>query len=138
MAYKFERLRVWQMALEYSDMIYEIAAQLPEGERFNLKSQMERAVTSIALNIAEGSTSQSEKEQYRFLGFGIRSLIETVACQHLIHRRNYFKEPELLRAAYRLSEQLFAQLQALRKAITVDQIAEQAEEYTIESQTPFQ
>jgi four helix bundle protein len=126
------------MALEYSDMIYEIAAQLPDGERFNLKSQMERAVTSIALNIAEGSTSQSDKEQHRFLGFAIRSLIETVACQHLIHRRNYLEKPELLRAAYRQSEQLFAQLQALRKALTVDQVAEQAEEYIVESQTPFQ
>lgn len=138
MAYKFERLRVWQMALEYSDMIYEITAQLPNGEQYNLKSQMERAVTSIALNIAEGSTSQSDKEQYRFLGFAIRSLIETVACQHLIYRRNYFEDLAPLRAAYRHSEQLFAQLQALRKALNTNQVAETAEEYVIESTTPFQ
>jgi four helix bundle protein len=106
MAYKFERLEVWQLALEYTDLIYVIAEQLPPSENFNLKSQIIRAATSIVLNIAEGSTSQSDAEQARFLGLAIRSLIETVACQHLINRRHYFKDPELLRNAYQFSEKL--------------------------------
>jgi len=63
MGYKFEKLEVWQLALEYSDLIYQIADQLPASENFNLKSQITRAATSIALNIAEGSTSQSDPEQ---------------------------------------------------------------------------
>ena len=117
MAYKFEQLEVWQLAMEYTDLVYDIAEQLPSSEKYNLKSQITRAATSVALNIAEGSTSQSSTEQARFLGLAIRSLIETVACQHLINRRQYLKDSEPLRNAYRASEKLFAKLQAFRPAL---------------------
>lgn len=117
MSYKFERLEVWQLALEYSDLIYDIAERLPRSEEYNLKRQIIRAATGIALNIAEGSTSQSDPEQARFLGLAIRSLIETVACQHLAHRRGYFQDPMPLRNAYRHSKKLFIKLQAFRTAL---------------------
>ena len=52
-------------ALEYIDRTYELTKQLPDSERYNLRSQLERASTSIALNIAEGSTGQSDAEQNR-------------------------------------------------------------------------
>ncbi len=84
MAFKFERLEVWHLSMDYIDTAYNIAAQLPEVERFNLASQLRRAATSVALNIAEGSTGQSDAEQARFLGLAIRSLVETVACLHSI------------------------------------------------------
>src|SRR5881296_1074818 len=82
--YKFQRLEVYQLALDYIDLTYSLAGALPRSEEFNLKSQIVRAATSIALNIAEGSTSQSDAEQSRFLGMALRSLIETVACQDII------------------------------------------------------
>ena len=66
MPYKFERLEVWQLALEYIDRMYDLADRLPSSEEYNLKSQLRRAATSIALNIAEGSTGQSDAEQARF------------------------------------------------------------------------
>ena len=115
--YKFERLQVWGLALEYIDVIYEIAGQLPKTEEYNLKSQIMRAATSVALNIAEGSTGQTDAEQARFLGMAIRSLIETVACQRLINRRGYLADPSWLDEAYRQSEMLAKKLQAMRKAI---------------------
>ena len=90
--YKFERLKVYQMALEYIDRVYVVAAKLPRSEEYNLSSQIKRAATSIALNIAEGSTGQSNLEQARFLAMAIRSLLETVACRHIIERRGYLKE----------------------------------------------
>lgn len=92
MSFKFEQLDVWKMSLDYCDSIYELANKLPESERFNLNSQITCAATSISLNIAEGSTSQSDPEQSRFLGMALRSLIETVACQRLITRRSYVNE----------------------------------------------
>ena len=73
MSFKFEKLDVWRMALEYIDLIYSIAQQLPRSEDFNLKAQITRAATSIALNIAEGSTGQTDAEQARFLGLALRS-----------------------------------------------------------------
>jgi four helix bundle protein len=115
--YKFEKLEVWQLSLEYSDMIYDISAKLPEIERFNLTSQIIRATTSISLNIAEGSTGQTNAEQNRFLNMALRSLIETVACMKLIQRRKYISMGELQKL-YTFSEKLFAKLSAFRRSIS--------------------
>jgi four helix bundle protein len=52
MPFKFEKLEVWKLALEYIELTYEIAGQLPKSEEYNVKSQFVRAATSIALNIA--------------------------------------------------------------------------------------
>ena len=87
--YKFQKLQVYQLALAYVDAVYEISRLLPEREKYNLSSQIERAATSIVLNIAEGSTSQSNAEQNRFLGFALRSYLETIACCDLLERRAY-------------------------------------------------
>jgi four helix bundle protein len=116
MAYKFEKLEVWQLALEYIDMIYKVAELLPKNEEYNLRNQITRAATSVALNIAEGSTGQSDAEQNRFLGMALRSLIETVACLHLIKRRNYVPT-EAVQPVYAFSEKLSIKLQAFRKAL---------------------
>ena len=136
--HKFEKLEVWQLAIEYADLCYAIAAQLPRQEEYNLASQLRRAAVSIALNIAEGSTSQSDPEQARFLRMAIRSLIETVACQHLIHRRNYLDDAKLLREAYQASEKLVAKLQAMRRAVLGDYtLREEGAEYIVDPGTPF-
>jgi four helix bundle protein len=139
MSFKFEKLEVWQLSLEYSDLIYGITANLPKKEAYNLVSQMERAATSVSLNIAEGSTGQSNPEQAKFLGYAVRSLIETVACLHHIHRRKYLSDPALLRQAYRSAEALFAKLQAMRKAIDPDRFLREEEvEYEIgDQESPF-
>lgn len=116
MAYKFEKLEVWELSLEYIDIIYNVVNKLPGEEDYNLRSQAIRASTSIALNIAEGSTGQSNAEQKRFLGMAIRSLVESVACLQLILRQGYIEE-DLFRVAYEFSEKLFAKLQAFRKSL---------------------
>jgi hypothetical protein len=38
MGFKFEGLEVWRLSLEYIDLIYEIADELPQDERYNLRS----------------------------------------------------------------------------------------------------
>ena len=137
MPYKFERLDIWNLALEYVDQVYALVEQLPRSEEFNLKSQFTRAATSVALNIAEGSTGQSDAEQARFLGLALRSLVETVACQHLAMRRNYFPIAEPVRDAYRSSESLFIKIQAMRNTLRADRIAEASAGYEVEGGTPF-
>lgn len=121
MAFKFEKLEVWQLAVDYIDTIYAMAGQLPRPEDYNLKSQVIRAATSIALNIAEGSTGQTNAEQARFLGLAIRSLIETIACHRLIVRRRYLDDTALLEKVNRQAETLAAKLHSFRKAIAPDQ-----------------
>jgi len=126
MAHKFEDLEVWTRALDYSDQLYDIAEQLPKHERYNLADQITRAANSVALNVAEGSTGLSDAEQDRFLRIAIRSLLETVACLHLIKRREYLEDLNPLREAYRESETLFAKLQAFRASLDTDSTVQEA------------
>lgn len=116
MGFKFEKLDVWQLSPEYVDQIYEIADKLPDKERYNLRSQMLRAATSISLNIAEGSTGQTDPEFGRFVGIAIRSCIEVIACLHLAKRRRYIDE-EVFGQAYEFGENLSVKLQALRRKL---------------------
>ncbi|MCX7839062.1 MAG: four helix bundle protein [Anaerolineae bacterium] len=120
MLFKFEKLEVWQLALDYIDLIYQIADQLPKSEEYNLKAQIIRAATSIALNIAEGSTGQTDAEQARLLGLAIRSLIETIACQRIISRRKCLKDEDLLSKANAHAQILAAKLHTMRKTIAPD------------------
>ncbi|MBS1935281.1 MAG: four helix bundle protein, partial [Bacteroidetes bacterium] len=59
MSFKFERLIVWQKAVELSDIVNQLTKNFPKDELFVLTSQIKRAADSVSLNIAEGSTGQS-------------------------------------------------------------------------------
>ena len=136
MPFKFEKLEVWQLALEYIDQVYQIAEWLPRSEEYNLKSQITRAATSVTLNIAEGSTSQSDPEQARFLSMAIRSALETVACQHIIQRRSLLQDAALLDQAYRSAETLVAKLHAMRKVLMPEsaRLREETMTYTVSAE----
>ena len=114
--YKFQKLVVYQLALDYVDAVYSLSAKLPDSERYNLRSQLRRAATSIVLNIAEGSTGQSDAEQNRFLGHALRSYLETIACWDLIERREYLNGNELS-AVRKQGHEMFIKLQAFRKSL---------------------
>lgn len=117
MKYKFEELKVWKVSLILGDHIYSIAEELPEIEKFNLRSQIVRASTSVSLNIAEGSTSQSNKEQVRFIKYAIRSLIELIACLRIMERRGYHESPGLNNEIEQTAHNLFIKLQAFKNSI---------------------
>lgn len=133
MTFKFEKLEVWQLAVDYVDAIYVLIQSLPRQEEYNLSSQLRRAAISIALNIAEGSTGQTNAEQARFLGLAIRSLIETVASLRLIARRQYLNDQILLQNISSQAETLAPKLQAFRQAIAPEQnwLREPEPEYVV-------
>jgi len=80
MAFKFEELRVWEIAINLSAEVNVLIKSFPVEERFVLTPQIQRAADSVALNIAEGSTGQSNAEFKKFLGYSIRSGIEVISC----------------------------------------------------------
>jgi four helix bundle protein len=107
MAFKFERLEIWRLSLDYIDRVYDSSLHFPGDEKFNLTSQFRRAATSIGLNIAEGSTGQTDNEQVRFLGIALRSLLETVACIHIAIRRGSLPK-DTVKEIYQEAEKLSA------------------------------
>jgi four helix bundle protein len=92
MPFKFEDLKVWKASLELGEKINKLAETFPSKELYNLNSQIRRAVDSIGLNIAEGSTGHSDQEQKRFLLYANRSTLEVVACLIKAKLRNYINE----------------------------------------------
>ena len=79
MAFRFEELKVWQIALRLSNDIDLLVKTYPKEELYSLCSQMKRAADSVVLNIAEGSTGQSTPEFKRFLGIALRSANKVVS-----------------------------------------------------------
>ena len=82
----YHQLDVWNRAMDYAVAVYDFVASLPEQEKYNLASQLRRAVTSAPLNIAEGCGAASNTEFSRFLGFAYRSLKEVVTALELCER----------------------------------------------------
>src|SRR5262252_5476866 len=83
----YHQLDIWNRAMDYVVAVYQFVASLPEQEKYNLASQLRRAVTSAPLNIAEGCGAVSNTEFGRFLGFAYRSLKEVVTALELCERR---------------------------------------------------
>ena len=72
--------------MDYAVAIYQFASSLPEQEKYNLTSQLRRAVASAPLNIAEGCGTASNIEFGRFLSYAYRSLKEVVTALELCQR----------------------------------------------------
>jgi four helix bundle protein len=116
MAFKFESLKVWQKAINLSIAIDLVTKSFPKEELYVLTSQVKRACDSISLNIAEGSTNQSNAEFARFLSYAIRSNIEVVSCLHLAINRNIMNQNDF-DSIYKQCEEIHAMLIALKKSL---------------------
>ncbi|HEC68970.1 MAG: four helix bundle protein [Candidatus Omnitrophota bacterium] len=114
--FKFEKLEVWQKAIEVGYYIHELTRKFPKEELYILTSQIKRAADSTALNIAEGSTGQSNAEFSQFIGYAIRSAIEVVSCLHIGKRRNLVGKEEFGKL-YKELEVIIKMLQSLRKSL---------------------
>ena len=116
MAFKFENLRVWQRALDLSEEIDLLTKKFPSNEKYVLVDQIKRAADSVSLNIAEGSTNQSNAEFKRFLTYSVRSNVEVVGCLHLGKRRKII-QPEDFEKIYKMCEEIHAMLIALKNSL---------------------
>ncbi|MBI3218827.1 MAG: four helix bundle protein [Bacteroidetes bacterium] len=116
MAFKFEKLIVWQKAVDLTELVDQVCKKFPKEELYILTSQIKRAADSIALNIAEGSTGQSNAEFNRFLGIALRSNIEVVSCIYLAKRRKIISEDDFNKI-YSSCEEILVMINGLRKAL---------------------
>lgn len=116
MAFKFEKLEIWQFSIDIADDIDKLTKGFPKDEIFVLTSQIKRAADSTSLNISEGSTGQFNAEQRRFLGFAQRSAIEVVNCLYLAKRRGYLQD-ENFNKLYNISEKEVVKIQAFKNSL---------------------
>jgi|SRR5581483_2557653 len=116
MSFKFEKLKVWQKAVDLSFDINELTKTFPKDELFILSAQIKRAADSISLNIAEGSTGQSNAEFSKFLGYALLSDIEVVGCLYLGKKRNLIDEQKFSQI-YAQCEEILVMINALRNSL---------------------
>jgi four helix bundle protein len=96
-----EKLDVYQVSIEMVALIDKIVEHLPRGRAY-LADQLQRAGTSITLNIAEGAGEFSKSEKIRFYRIAKRSATECAGildvCKRLelIDETRYINGRELL------------------------------------------
>lgn len=113
--YAFERLDVWQVSRAFVKEVYRLLAQFADFEMYNLTNQIRRAAVSVSLNIAEGTSRNSLKEQSRFSEVAYGSLLE-VYCSLLIAKDlGYIDENDLSGISVRIQE-LSNKLNALKQS----------------------
>ncbi|MFW6118914.1 MAG: four helix bundle protein [Planctomycetota bacterium] len=80
-----ERLRVYQAAVEFVAWCHGIVED--ECVTGPLRDQLQRAATSIPLNIAEGNGKTSRRDRARFLEVARGSSLECAACLDVLVAR---------------------------------------------------
>ena len=73
-----EKLDVYNAAIDFVALADDVIEHLPRGRGY-LADQLQRAATSIALNIAEGAGEFSKKDKARFYRMALRSGTECAA-----------------------------------------------------------
>ncbi len=116
MSFKFEKLIVWQKAIDLTALVHEITLIFPKEELYILTSQIKRAADSVALNIAEGSTGQTNPEFKRFISIALRSDIEVVSCIFVAQKRKIISEEDF-NNIYKACEEILVMIISLRNSL---------------------
>ena len=114
--FKFEKLDVWQKAIDFADLVYSKTKSFPSDERFGLTNQMRRAAVSVSSNIAEGSARVSDADFARFVKIATGSLFEVVS-EATVAKRQEFLSNESFSVIYNAAEEQGRMLSGLRRTL---------------------
>ncbi|MEM7574924.1 MAG: four helix bundle protein [Bacteroidota bacterium] len=90
--HEFQKLRVWDRAMDLTKNIYVLTRDFPKHELYGLSQQLRRAAVSIPSNIAEGAYRNSNKEFNHFLGIAGGSAGEVYTQMEIAKRLGYVQE----------------------------------------------
>lgn len=112
--FSFEKLEVWQNSRMFILDIYKLTGKFPSNELFGITSQIKRSSASIATNIAEGTSRNTNKDKAHFLTISYSSAMETL--NHLIISKdlNYVSETEYAESREKI-EKICNQINSLKK-----------------------
>ena len=95
--FDFERLGVYQKALNFIDNIFDIYKNLNQDYKIAIGSNLVRAVLSAANNLAEGNDKESIKERNRYFGISSDSTRECVSVLNVLKRQNLIEGEKFLK-----------------------------------------
>jgi four helix bundle protein len=88
-------LKIWQLAIEIADKLFDIADDLEEKRLYRFADQLRGAGMSMSNNIAEGAGSSSKREFIQYLNMARRSTFENANILILLHKRKLISENSL-------------------------------------------
>jgi four helix bundle protein len=92
---RYKDLLVWQKSLHFADHVIQLIDQIETSRKhYRLFEQMESAVTSVPMNIAEGKGRNSKKEFMQFLYIARGSLYETLTLLELFKLRGWINDDQ--------------------------------------------
>jgi len=89
MRFDFEKLNVYQKALDFTDEVYKVSRSFPREEQFGITSQLRRASLSIPLNIAESCGRRQKNDRRHFLDMARGSVHECIPLIEMCCRQRY-------------------------------------------------
>jgi four helix bundle protein len=93
--FRFQDLRIWQLAIEIADKLFDIADKLEQMRLYRFAEQLRGAAMSMSNNISEGSGSSSNREFAQFLNIARRSTFENANISIILNRRKIITDKEL-------------------------------------------
>jgi four helix bundle protein len=114
--FNFEKLDVWQKAIDFANLVYNETRAFPAEERFGLTNQLRRAAVSISSNIADGSSRSSKSDFARFLEIAAGSVFEVVSQAFIAQRQRFWSDVQVRRISND-AEELSRMLSGLRKSL---------------------
>jgi four helix bundle protein len=113
--FNFEKLDVWQKAIDFADLVYNHTWNFPAEERFGLTNQMRRAAVSISSDTVEGTSRISQTDFARFIE--IATSVFEVVSQSCIGRRQRFLTEECFHTLYSAADEIRRMPSGLRKLL---------------------
>lgn len=102
--YSYKDLIVWQKSMDLVVAVYELTAQYPNSELYNLTSHTKKSAISIPSNIAEGRKRGSRRDYYRFLLIAYGSGAELETQVEIAKRLSFGKSMDFSRVDSLLEE----------------------------------
>jgi four helix bundle protein len=90
-----QKLQIYSASRQFAVECYKLTNRLPVSEKFGLISQIRRAVLSVHLNIAEGSSRKSETERKRYFEIARGSVIEIDAALDIASDLQYLQQADI-------------------------------------------
>ena len=126
-----EKLDVYQESIAFCGWVGEFLAAI--SARAAAKDQLDRASTSIPLNIAEGNGKFSARDRARFFEMARGSALECAACLDVLFVRKLASEEQILVPKERLARIVQMLIGLLRKfSERADVLREDEAVYAIE------
>ncbi|MEL4306543.1 four helix bundle protein [Joostella sp. CR20] len=113
--HSFEKLEVWNDAVDLVELIYKLTEGFPDSEKFGLVSQMKRCSISISSNLAEGTSRNSKKDKAHFSNIAFSSCMELLNQLIISFRLNFIVEKQYLEIRNQIMK-VSNKVNALRKS----------------------